>query len=381
MWLGVTIPFLYVLMRLIVPLRAGWKIRVAWGAVLFAVAFKFQILRRFAGPMFFAPDLPGWLQALTTWLFVIFFLMFFFLLIADAVRLAVWAVRLAVRRPALDREACRSRRSIGNAVNLGLLVLASLLAARGMDNAIKLPPVRRVEVVLPQLPPELDGMTVALLADLHVDMLTPSRHIEEAVARTNALDPDLVLLAGDYADGTVEKLGDKLRPLGKLRGRRGVFAVPGNHEYYSGYREWLDFLSSLGIAVLENANRGILPSCHVAGITDPAALRHGEAAPDLDSALKGIPPGAFVILLAHQLRDTHEAAARGVALQLSGHTHGGMIVGFDRIVAAFNRGFVAGKYQVGPMVLYVSRGTFLWRGFPVRLGVPPEIALLTLRRK
>ena len=377
MWLGMAaIPFLYVLARLVLPLQAGWKVKLAWGTLLFAVAFKFHILRLFAGPRFFAPELPGWVQALTSWLFVSFFLMIFLLFFADLARFAMWAVRRAVLRlPAWPRA-----RSVGNAVNLVLLVLASILAARGMANALRLPEVRRVEAVLPNLPAELEGTTVALLADLHADMLTRESDIAETVRRTNALDPDLVVLAGDYADGTVEKLSRKLAPLGTLRSRYGVFAVPGNHEYYSGYREWLDFLSSLGITVLENSSRKILPRLHVAGITDPAALRRGEAAPDLDAALADIPAEAFTILLAHQLRDTEAAAARGVGMQLSGHTHGGMIPGFDRIVAAFNRGFVAGEYRVGPMFLYVSRGAFLWRGFPVRLGVPSEIVLLTLRR-
>jgi len=70
-----------------------------------------------------------------------------------------------------------------------------------------------------------------------------------------------------------------------------------------------------------------------------------------------------------------------VALQLSGHTHGGMIVGLDRIVARANGGFVSGQYQVGKMTLYVNNGTGIWPGFALRLGKASELTRITLRRK
>ena len=87
------------------------------------------------------------------------------------------------------------------------------------------------------------------------------------------------------------------------------------------------------------------------------------------------------LLLAHQPKPAAEAAKSGVALQVSGHTHGGMIVGIDRLVARFNAGFVAGSYRVGNLRLYVSRGSGIWNGFPIRLGVPSEITLLRLKRQ
>ena len=88
-----------------------------------------------------------------------------------------------------------------------------------------------------------------------------------------------------------------------------------------------------------------------------------------------------MILLNHQPRDAREAAQAGIDLQLSGHTHGGMIVGFDRLVARFNNGFVSGLYDVDGMSLYVNNGTALWIGFALRLGVPSELTVITLRAK
>ncbi len=132
--------------------------------------------------------------------------------------------------------------------------------------------------------------------------------------------------------------------------------------------------------MLENAHRMAAPKFAVAGVTDPAARLRDLPMPDLDAALNGIPADAFVLLLAHNPVCAREAAKRHVDMQLSGHTHGGLMRGFDRLVALFNGGFVSGAYQVGKLKLYVSRGTSLWKGFPVRLGVPSEITVITLRR-
>ena len=100
-----------------------------------------------------------------------------------------------------------------------------------------------------------------------------------------------------------------------------------------------------------------------------------------ETALAGAPPGAPVILLDHQPKRARDAAERGVALQLSGHTHGGMIRGLDRIVARANAGYVSGEYAVGDMTLYVSNGTGLWPGFALRLGPASEMTRITLHAK
>ena len=370
------VPFLYVLGRCIWPLRASRATKFALTMILFLVAFKFQILRRFAGPMFFAPELPNWILALAAWAFTSLLGFMIFMIAADAARFAVWLVRRIARRPRLPWA-----RSFDAGVNLALLTLSCVVTAWGMVNAASIPEVRRYDRAFRTLPRELDGFRIVLLADLHIDKLTERADIEELVRRANALRPDLVALAGDFADGTVEKLRDKAAPLAGLRAKYGVVGIPGNHEYYSGYHEWLEHLRSLGIVMLENETRRPVPGFSVVGITDPAALRRGMEPPDLKKALAGVPKGDFKLLLAHQLRNTREAAGLGVDLQLSGHTHGGMARGLDRLVAAGNEGFVAGWYRVGGMALYVSRGTFIWKGYPLRLGVPSEITLITLRCK
>jgi predicted MPP superfamily phosphohydrolase len=143
-------------------------------------------------------------------------------------------------------------------------------------------------------------------------------------------------------------------------------------------------LASLGMTVLANAHAVIARGDDrlvVAGLTDHSARSVGKPMPDLGLALTGVPAGAPIILLDHEPRMAPAAAQRGVALQLSGHTHGGMIVGLDRLVAAGNGGFVSGRYQVGAMTLYVNNGSGIWPGFALRLGRPSELTRMTLRRE
>lgn len=116
----------------------------------------------------------------------------------------------------------------------------------------------------------------------------------------------------------------------------------------------------------------------LAGLVDPVAKRYGLPGPDIGLALKDAPSGAFTVLLDHRPVNAAANARAGVNLQLSGHTHGGQILGMRELVRAYNQGYLYGWYQVAAMRMYVSSGAGLWNGFPVRLGVPSEIVYLTL---
>ncbi|MFR1320187.1 MAG: metallophosphoesterase [Akkermansia sp.] len=366
----------YIFWRAILPLRLHWGWKAALSALLAVAAFKFHLLHLFGGPMFSlrfcrsgccSPPrgcFPSCsCSSSCCW------------------PPTSWAGFIAWCCSASGKKSERFR-TIVNRVNLGLLVLSSVLATVGVIGGTSVPGVREETIAVGHLPEEADGMTIALLADLHADGITRADRIRRIVQRTNSLNPDLVVIAGDFVDGTVPVHGEDLRPLADLKARYGVFGVPGNHEYYSGYEEWMEFLPMLGVRMLPNEH--VLTgggNVVLAGVTDPVAGMTGREEPDIGKALEGAPPGKARILASHQPRLAREAARQGVDLQLSGHTHGGMITGIDRLVARFNDGFVSGPYRVGSMKLYVSNGAGIWNGFPVRIGVPAEIVLIRLKRE
>ena len=178
-------------------------------------------------------------------------------------------------------------------------------------------------------------------------------------------------------DGSVEELGDLVRPLADLVAKDGVYFVTGNHEYYSGAEQWMLFLPSLGVKVLRNERVAIggEGGFDLAGVHDWSAGGFSEA-PDLGRALRGRDPKRACVLLAHQPKQIAAADEQGVDLQLSGHTHGGQLFPFKYLVG-LQQPYVAGLHRHGRAQIYVSSGTGYW-GPPMRLLAPAEITRIEL---
>ena len=269
------------------------------------------------------------------------------------------------------------------------VAVAGMLSLLGLYNGLKVPPVVERELPVAGLPAQWDGLRVAVLTDLHITPAKGRGRTEAIVARTLAAAPDLIVLPGDMVDGAVSDSADMVAPLAALRAPLGVWVAPGNHEVYFGYRQWMDYLQSLGLNLLENGSTLIERDGAVlalSGLGDLAAengrgRQEGAVPPDLAATLAGTEPADFHLMLVHQPKLARRVAATGrVDLQISGHTHGGHLTGFDRwVVAPANDGFVRGRYDVGPMALYVATGAGQWDGFTARLGVPSAIDVLVLR--
>ncbi|MBR6624727.1 MAG: metallophosphoesterase, partial [Mailhella sp.] len=204
--------------------------------------------------------------------------------------------------------------------------------------------------------------------------------LSDVVKKTNDINADVIVLTGDIIDGLPHELKNELRPLSQLRSRLGVFGVNGNHEYYYDTRGWLPVFRSLGVDILNNEHRVLPGGLVLGGVTDRNAPRFGQSAPDVDAAFSGAPDGTLV-LLSHQPQYGDSIPAPGIDLQLSGHTHGGLLFFLKPLIAHYNRGFVHGLYKTdGGSQIYVSPGTGLWSGFSCRLGVPSEITRIVLKR-
>jgi predicted MPP superfamily phosphohydrolase len=267
-------------------------------------------------------------------------------------------------------------------VAAGVLVWVVVLCSWGMWQARRVPPVKKVDVALPRLPEAFDGLTVVLITDTHFGPINRARWSAAVVERVNALQPDVLVHAGDLADGSVDQRRHQVAPLGTATGRMGKYYITGNHEYMSGAQSWVDHMATLGWTVLHNRHTVLERNGSrlvIAGIDDLTA--RGSGVPghgaDLPAALDGVSADDAVILLAHQPKSVRMSAPAGVDLQLSGHTHGGQIWPFHLLVRA-EQGALAGLSHHGERTtLYTSRGSGFW-GPPFRIFAPNEITALVL---
>jgi predicted MPP superfamily phosphohydrolase len=290
---------------------------------------------------------------------------------------------------------------IGNVLRLVLLIVGVADPARsrimaasvaavvvvllvwGYGEAMRVPRVRRLDIVVPRLGRGLDGLRVVLLTDTHYGPIDRARWSARVVAVVNALDADIVCHTGDIADGTVEQRREQAAPLGDVRAALAKVYVTGNHEYFGDAQGWLDHMDRLGWQALHNRHIVVARGgarLVVAGVDDRTAGSSGLPGhrPDHDAALGGAPPDAPTLLLAHQPKQIDGAVAKGVDLQLSGHTHGGQIWPFHYLVRT-DQPVLQGLSRHGKRTqLYTSRGTGFW-GPPFRVFAPSEITLLTLR--
>lgn len=241
--------------------------------------------------------------------------------------------------------------------------------------------VRTIEISVPGLGPAFEGYRIAQLSDLHIGGLGPRRRAARWVARANALDVDLVALTGDYVTSGTAFHHDIAAVMTALRARDGVFAVLGNHDYFGDGEPMISLLRGGGVTVLRNEHRTITRGDDrliLAGVDDTYTRRA-----DIPRALEGREEGLPLVALAHDPQLFLELARRGAALVLSGHTHWGQLAlpfAAERVnLSRLSYRYHAGLYYSGAATLYVHPGLGT-TGPPVRLGSPPEITVLRLRR-
>ena len=361
--------YLLLVTRFIWPLELPLLIKIV-AAVLALVALQFHRWSKLSSGSVFSPEFPRPLVALFNWAFGAIVLLVLLQLLLDIGLLFGMLIHGGIV-------------SAPDGVRYPLAALAAVVAAIGVHQAMRIPPLKDIEIGIPELPVQFDGYTILQLTDLHISRLFPASWARAVVDRSNKLGVDLIAITGDLIDGSLDARRADIEPLRDLKAPDGVYVISGNHEYIFGYSTWMAHFAALGLLSLEN--RHIVldrddGKLVLAGITDRASRRTGSPARDLAAILEGAPKGVPVILLDHQPSDARYAAARGVALQLSGHTHGGLILGIDRLAARANAGYVSGRYDVDGMTLYVNNGTALWPGFALRLGRPSELTRITLRK-
>ena len=345
-------------------LAASWTVKLAFG--LLSVSFVAASLRGW-----YSHDPPArvFYSIAALWLgFASFFLL---------ASIASWifeGVNAAARlgwRPAWIADAA-----------FGAAIVASLY---GILNAA-LPRITRLTITLPGLPPQWRGRTAALVSDLHLGHVRNVRFVRRVVSKLLALQPDMVLVAGDLYDGVAadfEKMAEPWKALTSLAqgaalpGKTpfGVYYIAGNHEEFYRNAEYLPPLLRAGIRVLDNEKVEV-DGLQLIGVHYRDAVHENRYRAILRSMK--LDRGRASVLLLHAPVRLAISEEEGITLQLSGHTHGGQFFPWTlvakRVWARFNHGL----QRLGGLQIFTTYGTGTW-GPPLRVATRPEIVLITLQ--
>ena len=360
----------YLFASLVVPQKLRLRGKFLLSLALLAISQKY-VFYQVIGGSFFRPELPIPVLLVAETLYAALVVLFFLALIKDCAALVCWLAR---------RFGAGCSLPFSPAVR-GFVLAALALGAGiwGNFQAMRVPDVRTVEVAIPKLPAELEGFCIVQLSDIHIGPLLKAGWLSKVVEKANGIQADAIVLTGDHIDGLPAELAHEVQPLAQLRARHGVFGVNGNHEYYYDAKGWLPVFRSLGVDMLNNEHRVLPGGLVIGGVTDRHAPRSGQEVPNVEAAFSDAPAGPR-ILLSHQPQFGDSIPAKGVDLQLSGHTHGGLLFFLKPLIAHFNNGYVHGLYDTPHCgKLYVSPGTGLWSGFACRIGVPSEITRIILK--
>jgi predicted MPP superfamily phosphohydrolase len=260
--------------------------------------------------------------------------------------------------------------------------LAAPVAATGYGTFIQRSDfrLREQDLPFPNLPPDLDGLRLVQLTDIHRSAFLSDRELERVVAMANETRAHVALVTGDLISAAGDPLDECLERLSRLQSDAGIFGCLGNHEIYAGAEEHATQRgAALGLRFLRSQAAALRFGSATLNLAGVDYQRIGR--PYLRGAETLLVPGAFNVLLSHNPDVFPVAAAQGFPLTVSGHTHGGQvnfeILGQDVTIARFLTPYVDGLYRKGDAAVFVSRGIGTI-ALPARLGAPPEVALLRL---
>lgn len=251
------------------------------------------------------------------------------------------------------------------------IVVMGVVFALSLWGGFSSPRVKRVHVNVPGAP----KMKIALISDSHLGMGVSLARFDKALQKIEAERPDVIFLLGDIFEygPNLKKYAARLKQTNPPLGLYGVF---GNHEYYVGYEQSKNFFKEAGVTLLENQTATLENGVQIAGIKD-ARTTH-VTAQDITDLLAKTDKQKPLVFLSHMPMYAEEAAATGVDLMFSGHTHNGQIFPFKYLVhLQFPR--VYGLHKVDGMNFYITSGMFYW-GIPLRFLAPAEIPIIEVNK-
>ncbi|MBL7989087.1 MAG: metallophosphoesterase [Chlorobi bacterium] len=277
----------------------------------------------------------------------------------------------------------RSLLAKGAVVIPGTLLAANAWGLASAWGAVQIP---TIPLHYPNLPPQLRGLRILHLSDIHLGSFIFMKDLEECMIAAEHARPDLVLVSGDVAD-ELHQLPDALRMIAELKPRYGTFASLGNHEYYRGIETVQKAFDRGPIPLLREEGATVKvggSQLFIAGADDPARSGSEKNRPQflqrtVDASLDGAPSDAFHILMSHRPEGWDRAAEEGIELTVAGHYHGGIQIGFGGhgvIEPLTPNNYIWGHYQRGNSQLYTSAGVGHW--LPFRLGCPRQAPLYVI---
>ena len=368
---------LWVIWRFWLPLCVSQTVKLSGVIGTILIALFPAVTATFFGGLI-SPEVPGWVLIIGNGATFTLVLLSLLTLCREVI---IFASVLAGRSGERTHQFVQKDKRVA----LGMTLASVTLAILGEREGIKVPDVHEMTLPIKDCPKAFEGFRIVQLSDLHASALLCEPHMAALVEKVNALHPDLIVITGDIVDGEVAARDKDVAPLAKLKAPYGVIAVEGNHEHYVDYEGWMKKLPTLGMTVLRNECITLYrdgSTLTIGGVTDPWGRRFGRTLPDPVKAFEKAPENGLRVLLSHQPKyaNDYDDAVR-FDVQLSGHTHGGQLYGLDKGVAILNHMFVRGWYQLNRALMYVHPGSGLWNGFPIRLGVPAEIAFFTVKKK
>ncbi len=228
-----------------------------------------------------------------------------------------------------------------------------------------------------KIPKYIEKLRIVQISDVHVGMIVREGRLERMTEAVKKAAPDILVSTGDLVDGQIDNIYGSLTLLKGIQAKYGKYAVTGNHEFYAGLDQAVDFTRQAGFTVLRGEGINVAGMINIAGVDDPAGKRMGNYRGIQESKIIADLPGrTYTLLLKHQ-PIVDPAALGAFDLQLSGHTHRGQIFPFS-IATGFVFPLQSGSFNLsGGSRLYVSRGTGTW-GPPMRFLSPPEITIIDL---
>ena len=255
---------------------------------------------------------------------------------------------------------------------LTALVISLLISIYSFVNNMKEPVLREVEIVTTKSIGVNGEFTILQLSDIHIDDATNPKAINKLVKRVNALSPDLIVITGDLIDGRINAKSEINLIFKELKSSNGVYAVTGNHEYYSGIDNFLAFTKRTGIKVLFDEYIDITGNISLYGMKDDTSTSSRRSNWTAD-VLDIVDKDKFNILIGHRPYGIEKNGGKGIDLQMAGHTHAGQIPPMDLLVQLVYR-YPSGLYKSGNSFIYTSTGAGVW-GPPMRFLSNSEIVL------